>query len=179
MGGWDKAPEYGGVVTWLGLALSIIGAIVLTVGLVTCSTGAHGLTVAVVAGLPSITDGDTIRFGETRIRFNGIDAPEHGAMCAGSDMGQRSADALTSYVAGRSVSCAVSGQDRYGRDVATCTLNGEDVGAHMVALGWARDWPRYSHGLYQPQERQARAAHVGVWAQDCPGLWGNRNYAPN
>ncbi len=178
MSGWDKHPDYGVQVGWLSIVLSVVVFVAISFAVSMCATRANGQT-AVLSGVPSITDGDTIRLEDVRIRFNGIDAPEHGAMCGDADMGQRATDALTSYLAGRAVSCSVTGQDRYGRDVATCMLGGEDIAAHMVRVGWARDWPRYSHGRYAVEERQARAEHAGVWAQDCPGLWGNRNYSPN
>jgi endonuclease YncB( thermonuclease family) len=48
----------------------------------------------------------------------------------------------------------------------------------MVAAGWARDWPRFSHGRYASAEAAARLAHRGIWGLACPAdLWGNRNYS--
>ena len=36
----------------------------------------------VLVGIPKVTDGDTIRIGNTRIRLHGIDAPEAKQTCA-------------------------------------------------------------------------------------------------
>ena len=65
----------------------------------------------------------------------------------------------------------------YERAVATCSVNGADLGDLMVGAGWARDWPKYSQGAYADSEARARAARKGVWNLDCPDdLWGNRKY---
>ena len=40
---------------------------------------------ALVQGSPNVTDGDTIRIGETRIRLEGIDAPEMSQRCTRGD----------------------------------------------------------------------------------------------
>ena len=64
--------------------------------------------------------------------------------------------------------------DRYGRTVARCSVDGRDLGAEMVRLGWAVDFPRYSKGFYREQERDARNARRGVWADGeflPPGTW--------
>ena len=129
-----------------------------------------------IIGVATVTDGDTIRIGDIRIRLNGIDAPEHGAMCGDADVYQKSRDALTAVIGQAPVNCAVSGDDRYGRKIATCTQAGQDIAASQVEVGWARDWARYSHGAYAENERHARAAHRGIWEHECPEIWGDRNY---
>ena len=42
-------------------------------------------TTAELAGEAKVTDGDTIRIGDTRIRLWGIDAPERRQTCQGRD----------------------------------------------------------------------------------------------
>ena len=42
MGGWDKAPEYGGETRWYHIAGAIVGAVLLTAGFVGCSRLASG-----------------------------------------------------------------------------------------------------------------------------------------
>ena len=49
--------------------------------LVLVAAGAAG---AGIAGVPSVTDGDTLRIGSERIRFHGIDAPESAQSCRAS-----------------------------------------------------------------------------------------------
>jgi endonuclease YncB( thermonuclease family) len=72
---------------------------------------------AVVQGSPSVTDGDTIRMGETRIRLEGIDAPEISQTCSRSDgtpwkCGQQSKAALIDKIGKQTVSCTITGTDR-------------------------------------------------------------------
>ena len=42
---------------------------------------AAGVAGAGISGLPSVTDGDTLRIGPERIRLHGIDAPESAQSC--------------------------------------------------------------------------------------------------
>ena len=46
--------------------------------LVLVAAGAAG---AGISGVPSVTDGDTLRIGPERIRLHGIDAPESAQSC--------------------------------------------------------------------------------------------------
>ncbi len=94
---------------------------------------------AQISGVPSVTDGDTLRFGSQRIRLHGIDAPESKQRCrAGGKTwacGAAATRALRERIVGRPVECADRDRDRYGRIVAVCRVAGEDVNAWMVAQG--------------------------------------------
>lgn len=123
-----------------------------------------------IVGRASVIDGDTIEIGGTRIRFDGIDAPESRQTCRDADgkkyrCGQRSADALDEFLAvSRPTSCTPKGKS-YDRVVASCwRADGEDVSAWMVRHGYAVDWPRYSKGRYAAEQTEAKAARVGIWA---------------
>lgn len=88
-------------------------------------------------------DGDTLRIGDERIRLFGIDAPER------SDPGGPAATSALQRLLDLGVTCEAVDTDRYGRTVAMCfTPDGGDVSCAMVAMGHARDWPRYSGGRY-------------------------------
>jgi endonuclease YncB( thermonuclease family) len=78
------------------------------------------------------------------------------------------------------VSCEIVARpDRYGRQIAQCSVGGTDFGDHIVTSGWGRDWPRYSHGRYAAAEAQARAASRGIWGLACPAdVWSGRDYSP-
>ena len=95
-----------------------------------------------VSGIPSITDGDSIRIGKLRIRIHGIDAPERRQLCRsvqGEDRrcGLASTRALAALVGRRSVRCLKRDVDRYGRLVARCFAGSTDLGAEQVRQGWA------------------------------------------
>lgn len=121
-------------------------------------------------------DADSLVVMGREIRLSGIDAPEWGQPCTrpGPDgkpqawyPGQQAAAWLKSWLAERPVSCAREAIDRYKRVVATCYVGGEDIGARLVAEGWALAYTRYSP-RYVPLEEEARAARRGLHAGTCP-----------
>lgn len=106
-----------------------------------------------------IHDGDTFRFGGTRIRLFGIDAPEL------DDPGGRAArEALALAIAGGRVSCTDTGARSYDRIVARCVnAKGYDLARIMVRSGWAVDWWYHSCGLYLADEADAQKARRGIF----------------
>jgi endonuclease YncB( thermonuclease family) len=131
-----------------------------------------------IAGQASVIDGDTIEIHGQRIRLSGFDTPERGKRCEAVNVYERAARELDRFIAGRTVQCASSGRDNYDRVVATCRVGGEDLGDHMVSQGWARDWPRYSHGRYASAEAEARRERRGIWGLECPDdVWSGRSYS--
>jgi endonuclease YncB( thermonuclease family) len=95
-----------------------------------------------VSGTPRIVDGDTLTISDTKVRLEGIDAPETDQVCL-DDHGEKwtcgieARDQLSAHVGGREISCVVTGQDRYGRSLGTCSLGHEDLNEWMVRNGWA------------------------------------------
>ncbi|MEJ0058462.1 MAG: thermonuclease family protein [Terricaulis sp.] len=159
------------------MALIVVLVLVVTLALIVWTRSAGAQPLREIVGIASVIDGDTIEVHDERIRLSGFDAPERGRRCAGGANAYQSASlALSDFIGRRTVHCALSGTDNYGRHVGTCRVDGVDLGEHMVSQGWARDWPRYSHRAYADDEAQARAAHRGLWAMNCPSLWGDRNY---
>ncbi|QUS38082.1 thermonuclease family protein [Tardiphaga alba] len=119
-------------------------------------------------GQLQIVDGDTIYLGVEKIRLQGIDAPETEQMCL--DISGRSfacgldaKSALARRFEGRLWSCRASGTDRYRRTLATCFVDGEDVGQWLVREGWALAFRRYSNA-YLADEDDARSAKRGLWS---------------
>lgn len=125
-----------------------------------------------VVGVPSVIDGDSIDIRGTNYRLWGIDAPESGQFCGRERMGQKSANALSDIVGGRTLRCADRGSGGWGRRVVHCTAAGEDIQARMVRDGWAYAFSKYSHD-YEPQQAEAERARRGVWAAGCqaPSEW--------
>jgi endonuclease YncB( thermonuclease family) len=72
----------------------------------------------VVTGFAQVIDGDSIRLDGRDIRISGIDAPELRQTCVvHSDpypCGDVARRALDDMLAGRLVTCRMSGRDRYG-----------------------------------------------------------------
>jgi endonuclease YncB( thermonuclease family) len=136
-----------------------------------------------ITGMPRILDGDTVEIHGTKIRLLGIDAPETHPLqfCldpAGEkwDCGVTARDELVEHVGASPWTCHVTGLDRYGRSLAACEVNGEDIQRWMVRSGWAMSFVRYSHH-YDADERIARDAGNGIWAGAfiAPWDWRHRN----
>lgn len=120
------------------------------------------------SGVAHVTDGDSLRLGDVSIRLHGIDAPEMRQSCTNENgkkwaCGVWSRDELRKIVAGKRVTCTPHELDRFGRQIATCRVGGQDIGALMVERGAAVAYTRFSKD-YVPQERLARAAGRGIWA---------------
>jgi len=104
-----------------------------------------------------------------RIRLWGIDAPENDQTCQGRDgqtyeCGRDSAAVMRELTRDRRVECESRGRDRYQRVVAICRTERGEINAAIVRRGWAVDWPRYSNGRYQAEERAAQAEGLGIWS---------------
>lgn len=91
-----------------------------------------------------VVDGDTIQIGKVRIRLAGIDAPE-----LEHPWGVKAKWTLVGLCKGQIVRAEFEPYISYDRVVATCYLpDGRDLGAEMVRLGMALDWPKFSGGKY-------------------------------
>ena len=119
------------------------------------------------SGPVRVIDADTFDVGGTRVRLHGVDAPEIGQPCVINgqrrDCGQWAADAVAARFAGRQATCEHRDIDRYGRIVAVCRVDGQDIGAALVAEGWAWAYRRYSDA-YDLEEKGAAVAGRGLWA---------------
>ena len=129
-----------------------------------------------------ITDGDTIKIEDVKIRLWGIDAPELKQYCTKDDKpyacGKAAKLALESFVNARNemgakgeVQCNVLDIDRYKRKVARCTLDGADLGSMMVRFGYALEYERYSEGFYTDAQKEAIAAKRGLWSMEFQNPW--------
>ena len=85
----------------------------------------------------TVTDGDTIRCGEERIRLLAIDAPEkpgacrEGRACAPGDP-VASTESLRVAVAQGGLTVRRVGKDRYGRTLALVSAGGIDLSCHQL-----------------------------------------------
>lgn len=136
-----------------------------------------------IRGTASVIDGDTIAINGERIRLHGIDAPETKQSCQLDgqpwNCGQEATFALADKIGKNPIVCERKGKsDRYGRTVAVCLLNGEDLNGWMVSQGWALAYRQYSRD-YVPQESGAKEARRGVWASDFVPPWEWRNERRN
>jgi endonuclease YncB( thermonuclease family) len=134
-----------------------------------------------LSGVPRVVDGDTLAIGTTKIRLEGIDAPETDQVCLNANgvrwtCGIDSRDQLAAHIGNRLISCSPNGTDAYKRTLAICSLAGEDLNAWMVQQGWALAYVQYST-VYRKVEDDARANQRGLWqgAFIAPWDWRHRN----
>ena|ERR1051326_4107416 len=130
-----------------------------------------------ITGPARIIDGDTLQIAQTRIRLFAIDAPETKQSCrddrgAVYACGERASAELRRHVGDARVTCEPINLDQYGRTVARCYADGEDLNRWMVATGWAVAYRQFSRD-YVPAEEQAHAQRLGMWRGEfmLPSLW--------
>ncbi|KQI72071.1 nuclease [Loktanella sp. 5RATIMAR09] len=120
-------------------------------------------------GTVRVIDADTIDVGGTRVRLFGIDAPEMGQPCSADgrqwDCGAWTRDAVRNRFEGTYARCQQRDIDRYGRIVAQCAVDGQDMGQLIVYSGMAWAFRRYSE-TYDLDEKAAAIAERGLWAVD-------------
>ncbi|MEL7179176.1 MAG: thermonuclease family protein [Pseudomonadota bacterium] len=117
-------------------------------------------------GIIRVIDADTIDVGGTRVRLFGIDAPEMGQPCRADgrewDCGAWTRDAVRNRFEGTYARCQTRVTDRYGRAVAQCSVDGQDMGQMIVYSGLAWAFRRYSD-TYDLDEKAAAVAGRGLW----------------
>lgn len=135
--------------------------------------------IVLICATLAMSDGDSGRCvtadGERhRIRLAGIDAGEVAPFTrcrqrpdvwACSPTARSAAGRATErarQLAANGARCTVQARDRYQRIVATCTVNGRDLGSILIREGLAINDPDYSPS-YAREERQARERGRGVW----------------
>lgn len=102
-----------------------------------------------------VRDGDTIEVDRIPIRLNGVSAPE-----MNEPLGPQSKAFMADLVMGKRVRCELNGEKTHDRFVGTCYLDGQDIGASVIAAGLALDCPRYSGGRYAEYEVEGAVAKI-------------------
>ena len=133
-----------------------------------------GVAVADVTGIAHVTDGDTVKIGDTRVRLHGIDAPEQQQECGKNGQawrcGHASTQTLSNLIDGQVVTCKGTDTDQYERLIAVCYVNGIDLNAAMVDAGMAMAYRRYSKN-YVPNELRAKEKGKGLWVDNFVYPW--------
>ena len=121
-----------------------------------------------------VTDGDTIRIGDERIRFSGIDAPEIKQTCVYNQIdfkcGEFSKNLLIEKIFNQKVSCIKESKDQYGRTLAECFVGKESLSSYLVREGYAFAYRKYSD-KFIPDEEYAQSKGNGMWSMDFMFPW--------
>jgi endonuclease YncB( thermonuclease family) len=117
-------------------------------------------------GKVRIVDGDTLDVGQTRVRLHGIDAPERGQPCTtlggqNWSCGEWVTRQVRDRFNGAQAQCTKVDTDRYGRVVARCSVQGQDIGQTLVRDGIAFAYRKYAWD-YVADEIAAQAADRGI-----------------
>ena len=121
-----------------------------------------------------VTDGDTIRIGDERIRFSGIDAPEIKQICIYQEIefkcGEYSKNLLIEKISNQQVNCIREGKDQYGRTLAECFVGKESLSSYLVREGYAFAYRKYSDKFILDEE-YAQSKGNGMWSMDFMFPW--------
>jgi endonuclease YncB( thermonuclease family) len=164
--------------SWLSrqpVAVALVGVIVVSITVVCTLVPASA---GPLTGPARVVDGDTLDIVGTRVRLEGIDAPETGQTCGrnivGSfDCGVAATRLLSDLVQGQTVACEERGRDKYNRTLAVCFVGALDLNAEMVRRGMAWAFLKYSR-TYVEAEAEARALRIGIWEGDSEPAWAFR-----
>ena len=121
-----------------------------------------------ISGAPIITDGDTVKILNKRIRLHGIDAPEKKQICIKNSKeyscGKEATNALKIKIGNKSVTCKVQNKlDRYKRYIGVCFLEDVNLNKWMVRNGYAVAYRRYPKD-YIGDENYAKKNKIGLWS---------------
>ena len=95
-----------------------------------------------------VVDGDTLWLQGEKIRLEGFDTPEVSEPKCSAEprLGNNATQRLTALLNGSEWELARWGEkDRYGRTLATISVNGRHVGDTLIAEGLAHDWDGRKH----------------------------------
>jgi endonuclease YncB( thermonuclease family) len=143
------------------------------------------LALVAIASLASagvrVVDGDTIEVDGTMVRVHGIDAPEYGQSCSRANgkkwpCGREATAAMAHLVEGKDLLCDEIVTDKYGRSIATCHANGQDIGRELVRTGNAWAFVRFSDA-YVSDEAAAQRDQIGIWQGPAIPPWEYRSHA--
>ena len=109
------------------------------------------LTNNIFASHVTVVDGDTIKLGDIKIRFSGIDAPEIKQTCIASE-----------------------GKDVFGRVLGECFVNGQSLSSYLVREGFAFAYRKYSNKYIQDEE-YAKSNKLGMWSMEFEYPWDFRS----
>lgn len=116
-----------------------------------------------------VSDGDTITVLDAqkiqhKVRLAEIDAPEKAQA-----FGNKSKQALSTLVFGKSVTVVEQGHDKYKRTIGRVYQGNVDVNAEQVKQGMAWVYRKYSKDkTLLPLEAEAKAQRLGLWADSNP-----------
>ena len=131
-----------------------------------------------MTGSAAVTDADTLKIAGETIRLDAVDAPELSQSCLTSKGEQQrcgivAKQALIEFIDGRTIVCRGEDVDAYGRWIARCYLERQEISTWLVSQGHALAYRLFSERLVAA-ENQARLAGRGIWQTKFQSPWDYR-----
>ncbi len=127
-----------------------------------------------LSGKAIVHDGDTLIIKGQRLRLYGLDAPELQQFCKQGERllacGMAAREALSEKLHGETTACKIKGDDAYGRGLAICFRDAENINEWLLLGGWAMVNPRYEQD-FKPVEQAAQKAQRGIWNMEILPPW--------
>ena len=146
-------------------ALPVLGSTLGTLG----ALKLPGFAAKPIEGRATAVAGDVLRIDSKLIRLAGIEAPDRQQTCNRQPgnkkwrCGEQAQAALEKLVRGKAVRCDPAGVDDADRTTATCSVDGRDLAADLVAEGLAFASSSLFGG-YALAEAAARQKKAGIWS---------------
>ena len=126
------------------------------------------ITASEIYGIQIITDGDTVKILNNKIRLHGIDAPEKNQKCTKNkkkyNCGALATEALIDKINKNVIKCLTQkNKDKYNRFIGVCFLGQKNLNKWMVRNGHAIAYKRYSKD-YILDEEFAKTNKLGLWS---------------
>lgn len=146
-------------------------------------------SVPVVAAKPAelsgfvshVYSGNIFKLGNNFLKLYGVDVPNIKQTCIDKrgetyNCGQMAKQRLEKLLLNKNIVCQTVSRYAQNQYVVTCALKGYDVGATMVAVGWAVA-DRHVTDAYVPYENEAHSQRLGLWAGKFVAPWVYRQRA--
>lgn len=121
------------------------------------------------SGIAKVSDGDSIKVGDKKIRLMGIDAPEYSQTCFDADYeeyacGKISKEFLFNLANNKEVKCYYQKFDKYNRYLSECYVGELMINQEILRNGMG---VTYTFGPADPEmtrlEAEAQEKKIGIW----------------
>ena len=122
-----------------------------------CGVADTGRRDAILSGpISHVRDGDTIEINQIAVRLRGITCDESGALA-------EAATARVQRLQSKTATCRLNGERNRDRLIGWCAVDGQDIGALLVAAGLCGRCARYD-----PEETYTALARAVDWKGTTP-----------